>query len=356
MVSGAIKLAVVAVAAAWITPTDLRVQDERFELAGDRVAVYNLAGTVTIITGTGSSVVVEVSPMGADADDLTFLTGDACGANALRIIYPDDDIVYTDQTGNTQLNVREDGTFYGHRNWHRREDWGCHRDGDWDDWDDRIRIRSRGRGAEVHADLTIAVPAGKILEIYLGAGTVEASNVSGTLIVDVGAAEVATRNTDGRLFIDTGSGDVTVADVTGEVIVDTGSGNVDVDRMSGPFLIVDTGSGGVGGGHITVDELNVDTGSGSVRLDAVSAPDVIVDTGSGSVELDLLADVESLSVDTGSGSVDVMVPSTLDARVEIDTGSGGIDVDFPISVRRWERNHVEGVIGQGLGRGFIDTG
>jgi hypothetical protein len=40
----------------------------------------------------------------------------------------------------------------------------------------------------------------------------------------------------------------------------------------------------------------------------------------------------------------------------IDTGSGGISIDFPVTMQNWERDHVEGTIGDGEARVTIDTG
>ncbi|MEE8251827.1 MAG: DUF4097 family beta strand repeat-containing protein, partial [Gemmatimonadales bacterium] len=57
-----------------------------------------------------------------------------------------------------------------------------------------------------------------------------------------------------------------------------------------------------------------------------------------------------------SGAVDVTLPENTNAFLEIDTGSGGIEVDFPVSVRRWERSHITGTIGDGGGEVTIDTG
>ncbi len=50
------------------------------------------------------------------------------------------------------------------------------------------------------------------------------------------------------------------------------------------------------------------------------------------------------------------VPASFGARVQIETGSGEIDLDFPVTMRRWERDQVVGTIGDGSGRLVIDTG
>src|SRR5256885_8562561 len=88
-------------------------QPERRTLAGDHVAIYNLAGVMRLERGTGSDVVVDLTRGGRDAGKLQIATGPIRGRETLRIIYPDDEIVYRElgHGSNTTLRVRDDGTF-----------------------------------------------------------------------------------------------------------------------------------------------------------------------------------------------------------------------------------------------------
>src|SRR5438876_9996 len=264
-------------------------QPERHTISGDDIAVYNLVGVARIEGGSGSAVVVELSRSGRDLDKLRVETGPVRGRETLRVIYPDDAIVYRglDFDGNTTLDVREDGTF-NDREGHRSG--GGH----------RVRISGSGRGLEAHADLRVAIPAGRRVAVYLAVGRVFVSNVDGDLQVDVSAANVTADHTKGSLRIGTGSGDVKVADAEGDVTLDTGSGNVIVAGAHGRQLKLDTGSGDVSAERVEVDVLKVDTGSGNVTASGVKSPDANIDTGSGNVRLELLADLESLYGDTGS--------------------------------------------------------
>lgn len=322
-------------------------QPERYTLAGDEVAVYDLAGVVELVPGTGSEVVVAVRRGGRDADALRIAAGDVGGREALRVIFPDDDIVYPALRGGhrTSLRVRGDGTF-----------------GDDDRSDllgfgsNRVTVRGSGTGVEAYADLRVEVPAGRRIQLFLGAGRAFVRNVNGAVRVDAAAAPVVAEGTRGPLWIDTGSGRVSVADANGDVEIDTGSGSVDVSRVNGRRLYIDTGSGSVSAGDVTADEVEIDTGSGSIEVARVTAGEVSLDTGSGSIDVELLADIRSLLVDTGSGGVTVSVPQDIGAEIEIDTGSGGIDLDLPVTVSRIERSHFRGRLGDGSGRIEIDTG
>lgn len=316
---------------------------ETYRLGASQVAVYNLAGEVEVVRGSGSDVVVTLTRGGDDGDALEVETRDVQGWEALVVRYPDDEIVYDRGVrGNnysTTIQVRDDGTWGG--------GWGG---------GDRVRVRSSGRGLEAHADLRIEVPEGHDIRVYLAVGEASARGLRGDVELDLGAGRVDVDDVVGDVSVDTGSGGVTVSQVQGEVVVDTGSGSVRVDGVRGRSLLIDTGSGSVDAADIEANAVEVDTGSGSVELMRVSAADILVDTGSGSVDVEVLSEVDRVEIDTGSGGVTLRVPADVGAEIEADSGSGGIDVDVPLQLRTQRRNYLRGVLGDGGGRITIDTG
>jgi hypothetical protein len=316
---------------------------ERFELAGERVAVFNLAGSAVVEAGTGSAVVVEVRRQGSDAGRLEIQQGLIRDDQTLRVVYPEGRILFRsdDWQGRSQLWVRDDGTFGG---------WGDRRDGS-----RRVTITTDGDGLDAHADLRILVPRGRRVSVYLGVGPISATNVNGDLRLDGSAGAVTTQGTAGNLVVDVGSGSVRVTRHTGDGLIDTGSGGVEITGLRGDQLNVDTGSGSVRLSDVVVGTLLVDTGSGDVTATGVQADVVNVDTGSGSVELGLTHVPRDVTVDTGSGNVTFTIPDGLNADVALETGSGSIEMDFPLEIRRWERDEVRGVIGTGGGRIQIET-
>lgn len=315
---------------------------ETHRVPGGAVAIYNLAGHVSVVRGTGSDVVVKIQRGGDDASKLHVETGQIDGRSTLRVVYPDDRIVYPEmgRRSRTTVRVRDDGTFNDSR----------HQSGD------RVEVRGSGSGLEAWADLEVQVPAGKDVAVYVAVGKAEARGVSSKLRLDTGSGAVHASDIEGALTVDTGSGSVTIDGVKGDLSVDTGSGSVELRNVAGETALVDTGSGGVRGGDIRVSSLKVDTGSGSIELDAVAAPDVILDTGSGGVDVTLLKDVDRLDVDTGSGGVTIRAPQDLGAEVELETGSGSFDLGFPVQTRSVRRDYLKGTIGDGKGRIHIDTG
>jgi hypothetical protein len=311
-------------------------------LAGDAVAIYNLAGQVEVVAGTGPDVVVRMNVHGRDGARLSLERGSAGGRETLSVLYPSDEVIYPEmgRGSTTSLNVRADGTFSDGRG----------------GGGERVRVRGTGDGLEAWADLVVEVPAGRSTEIYLAVGRVEARGVDGDVRLDTGSGDVRALDIDGSLLVDTGSGRVEVSDIRGDVLVDTGSGQIDAARLAGEEVELDTGSGRIVLDGVEARMLRVDTGSGAVRVSGARSADIEVDTGSGSVEVEIISGVRRLLVDTGSGAVTLRIPRSFGAEIEVETGSGRIDVDLPMEVRTARRDVLRGRIGDGSGTITVDTG
>ncbi|MEP7326872.1 MAG: DUF4097 family beta strand repeat-containing protein [Gemmatimonadota bacterium] len=325
------------------TPIIARAQ-ERFNLAGERVTVFDLAGNVSVVAGTGSSVVVEVTRGGGDASQLKVETGPYHSTEGLRVIFPSNRIVYHRDRGGdsrTEMWVRDDGSFGG---------------GDRGESGRRVTIRSSGDGLKAWADLRIMVPSGKRVSVNIGVGRINATNVNGHLDLDTNSGNVTAEGISGNLNIDTGSGDVRVTTVSGDLSVDTGSGNVVYSNATGTSITIDTGSGDVTGTTMKSTDLSVDTGSGNIELRGVSATTLSLDTGSGDVDVELLTDTDDINVDTGSGNVTIAVPNDFGSAIDIETSSGEVDSDLAIQVTRRSQDRLLGRVGDGQGRLHVETG
>ncbi|MGH7527408.1 MAG: hypothetical protein ACREMX_11985 [Gemmatimonadales bacterium] len=177
---------------------------DRYTLAGGDVAIYNVAGAVVIepgLPGQGQNQVsVQVTRGGTGAGRLGVEQGELHGRETLRVIYPEDRIVYRglESGSSTTLEMGEDGTFGGgDHDGHRKET--ARR---------RVKVVGTGPGLEAHADLRIQVPAGREVAVYLAVGRVSISNVNGTPHVDAHSAPVTASGTRGALSLDVGSGSV----------------------------------------------------------------------------------------------------------------------------------------------------
>lgn len=321
----------------------------RYTVTGRSVAIYNLLGTVRVEAASGSAVTVQVTPGGGDGGRLSIKQGQVDSRETLRVVYPDDELVYPalGRGSSTTLQVREDGTWGSYRRGRRGGDDDRH----------RVTIRGSGRGLEAWADLTIGVPAGQDVAIYLGAGRMVAANLDGEIRLDTQSGDVEARSMKGNLSIDTGSGDVTLTGARGSVSLDTGSGDVTASDVTGEVLEIDTGSGDVDARNVTASSrLSIDTGSGEVRLDATSAPRTDIDTGSGAVRVALAGAVERIHIETGSGDVELTLPADVSAALDLETGSGDFDVGMPLTLVHREDGELRGRLGSGTGRIEIETG
>ena len=90
---------------AFLAPRGVGAQEEA-RLQGNDVAVYNLAGHVEVVAGSGSDVVVQIMRGGDDADQLSFETIQADGREALVVHYPGDRIIYSELGRNSRTQLR----------------------------------------------------------------------------------------------------------------------------------------------------------------------------------------------------------------------------------------------------------
>jgi lia operon protein LiaG len=342
--SPALALAFVTLSAC--TATSATAQTETKTLSGTNISIYDLVGAVTVEPSTGSEVQVEVTRRGADSRRLNVDVISEGGGQSLRIIFPDDDLVYPElgRWSRSEFNLERDGR------------WDRGRDGGWFSRR-RIRISGNGRGTEAWADLRVMVPAGKRVSVNVGVGSVTSRGVNGDLSIDVSSARIRVDGHNGILRLDTGSGGAEARDIKGEELrVDVGSGSVSVFGAEVQRVTLESGSGSVEVDRVTASEMIVDVGSGGMRVSRATADRMRLETGSGSVNVELTNSPRSLDVESGSGGVTLMLPSSLDAELDISTGSGGIDSDFPVQVSRMERRRLRGVIGKGTGRIRVETG
>jgi len=321
------KIVGLAVVAALLCLAAVALADE-YQLEqsfdADELTVHNLVGEIKVVQAGGDDFQVKVDVRGGDAEKgLIELKSDEGSRAELTILFPvdeEDTFIYPPM-GRSRTTIDPRGGRGS--TWQKLLGIG-----------DRIEIRGRGRGLEVWADVTIAVPAGKKLLVYHGVGEMSADDVKADLVLDGSSGRVTTRDTAGDLVVDTGSGGVSVLRHSGDLLVDTGSGSVDVTSVK------------------------VDTGSGGVEANGVEADDMLIDTGSGGVTVELVKMGTGRFVfDTGSGGVRLRLPKNVSAEIEADSGSGGVHVDLDgVEFARKKRDYVRCTVGDGDARILIDTG
>jgi hypothetical protein len=295
--------------------------EKEFTFEGKELLVSSMIGKIEVVAGSSDDFRVLVSVQGKDAEEglLEFITEDG-GKNVLAIKFPLDDhtkYVYPalGRNSSTTITFRDEGDHGG--SWLKKVFSGFS--------GKKITVKGKGNGMELWADVTIEVPARRILEVRHGVGEIQAAGLKADLNLDTHSGPISVENLEGDLLADTGSGRVAALNVEGNVNIDTGSGRVQVSHCRGSEVLVDTGSGSVEVEMVSCEYLLVDTGSGGVEAQGIEADKARIDTGSGSVflQLDRMGDGRFV-IDTGSGGIELVLPADASARITADTGSGSV--------------------------------
>ncbi len=328
--------------------------EREFTFAGKELLVSNMIGKVEVREGSSDAFRVLVNVRGDDAaeDLLEFITEDG-SKSTLAIKFPlDDHTKYTypalGRNSSTTIHFREESDHGG--SWLKKVFSGF--------GGKKITVKGKGNGLELWVDVTIEVPARRILEVRHGVGEILANGLEADLSLDTHSGPISVENLKGDLLADTGSGRVAALNIEGDVNIDTGSGRVRVANCKGAEILVDTGSGSVKIETVSCKYLLVDTGSGGVEAKGIEAHKAKIDTGSGSVflQLDRMGDGPFV-VDTGSGGIELILPADASARIIADTGSGSVrnkveGADVTVA----ERDELEMTVGAGAARVTLDAG
>lgn len=132
---------------------------------------------------------------------------------------------------------------------------------------------SWGKQGAVALDVTL--PQSLSLVVDDGSGSIEISDVGGSLFVDDGSGSIRVLDNGGDVEIDDGSGSIRVAGAAGNVRITDGSGSMTIERVAGS-VYVDDGSGSIDVSDVAQDLIVEDDGSGGIDHDGVLGQ-VIID-------------------------------------------------------------------------------
>lgn len=307
---------------------------QRYELNGPSVALYNLAGSIHLQAGSGSSVVVEIKRSGRDAERLSVRSDAIDGVPTLRVIYPGDEVVAEgmDRGSETTIRVNDDGTFDGSRGGRR------------------IKVRGGGGDRDAtyaQADLIVQVPAGVRVEAHQAVGELDAANVAGALSLHTSTGDIGISGGRGDVRAESASGEIGVQNTGGDLNLSTASGDVGVQNATARRIEIEVASGSIDVQDARADEIRLETASGAVRVRRATTPRLKASSASGDVRVDLDGEVRDVDLSTASGTAEAAVAAGFTGEVELETSSGSVDVDFPINLSMKRNNHVRGTIGQG---------
>lgn len=209
-----------------------------------------------------------------------------------------------------------------------------------------------------------------VMDVYLPAsyaGAVKLDTSSGSIDVEGFVFD--------KLSCDASSGSVKVKDTGADTVyIDTSSGGIEIEGISTGQLTAGATSGSINGGNITASDISLDTSSGSIRLsdvqgnigahsssgtirieDVAGADTVRAEASSGSIHMTFTDMGSDYRFDTSSGSVSLGFPQDAEFAIKFDTSSGSFHSDFPITMTKTERDHVEGYVVSDGNRVSVDT-
>ena len=327
---------------------------ERSTLTGQDVSVYNLAGELRIVAGTGGATEVEVTRVGRDSRELRINTD---SPSSLRVIYPRDEISYPGMGRGSQstLSVSADGTFGDGRNGRS------------------VRITSSDRAApgalEAGADIVVRLQPGARLTARTAIGNTHIQNVGGSLNIGNTAGDITSTGTRGDLTLRTASGRIEVVDAEGMVTLRTASGGVDVENARGAAVSAKVASGRISARNVRATTVELESASGGIRVEGaecdrlqlssasgsidarrVTAPASVARTASGSVDMELSGPVQSAEMRSASGSVRLMLPQGSNVALDLRSSSGRVHLDAPAQIVETRRGYTSATLGNGAGR------
>lgn len=108
----------------------------------------------------------------------------------------------------------------------------------------RVELPEPGSGEDAAMNLTVELPASMAVEIEDGSGASTIRGVGGATVHD-GSGSLEVSDVAGSVRIDDGSGSLTIRGVKGTVTISDGSGGISVAGVGGDFVLEDDGSGDV---------------------------------------------------------------------------------------------------------------
>ena len=208
----------------------------------------------------------------------------------------------------------------------------------------------------------VTVPVKYSLEVNTGAGSIDAEDASGHVLLTTAGGDITIGNVNGSARLETGGGHIHVKDVTDDLTVSTGGGHISVGKIGhnavlhtggghihlgsvGGIARLDTGGGNVSlehagaglvattsGGQIEVGEawgaIRAQTGGGGIRVARLAGPTQL-ETGDGSIYLTQVQSPVRASTGTGGITAWFVPEAKLASASELESGDGDIVVYLP---------------------------
>ncbi len=280
--------------------------------------VENLAGTLTVLPGSGETIVA-VATIHAGSEDLAALvTFDEIpgedGVTLLRVGYPvEEHTTYRygdpDESGSNWVNLFGGGG----------SNTGFPYAGE------QVRV-SRSRGVPLWADVEVRLPVAELAVSFLnGVGPTLVRGAAGELRFVTYDGDQTFEDVTGPLTLELTSGMLTVLRHKGSINCELASGEVRVEDFEGGELACSSLSGGLSVKRAAAETIRLESASGDIVVAEASGKLLKISTASGDLHVDK-ARVEDFEGGTASGDVWFSSDGVSLKGAEIGTASGDVTV------------------------------
>ncbi len=329
---------------------------------GDRVAVENLVGRVSVTRSNGPLAVTATVVAGGNqaqtlVQSVKLDVSTSGGRVLVHVHYPVDrydSLLYNPP--NSQAGGSGEACILGdlicfHGNSSRTVHYQGTRVHVWVNQHD-------GSGVPLYVNLAIRVPAHVTASFSNAAGLLEADGLANNLSLATQGSDIHIRNLRGRLAARSRGGDVYASGITSqEAGLHTDGGDLTASNLSGDLNLV------TGGGDAKLDtiagKLSLDSGGGDARLsgDLARLQSLDADTGGGDLTVSgNLAALTSLNAESGGGDI-VFRTSNLSLHLDASSGGGDIHISLPeMHNVTSSSDHFSGDIGKAANTGTLDSG
>ncbi|MCW8849066.1 MAG: DUF4097 domain-containing protein [Melioribacteraceae bacterium] len=153
----------------------------------------------------------------------------------------------------------------------------------------------------------IIVPHVFDLDLKTSGGDIMSKNIEGDFTIKTSGGDIYIKDGKGILVAGTSGGDITLHNFSGGSDLSTSGGDIEVDSKDGKVF--------------------ASTSGGDIVLKASNGP-VSAKTSGGDITLKYNGDNNGISLVTSGGDIDVVIPSNLNADVELKTSGGELDNNF----------------------------
>src|SRR5256714_1716788 len=227
-----------------------------------------------------------------------------------------------------------------------------------------VTIRARRQNKEknlnwsgrcsMDARYTVQVPKSFNSELRTGGGTIQVSEITGTMSADTSGGKLKFTHLKGTTGATTSGGSIELNGCEGPLKVDTSGGRIDATdgngsleaRTSGGAIVVRNFSG----------DTEVETSGGRLSFENINGK-IFGRTSGGSISAKLKSPVPGdVNLETSAGSIELMVPADAGLDIEAEASSGRVTSDLPFTGTRTDRDSMEGKNNGGGEKGGLRSG